>query len=192
MHSRLNTVIVGAGSIGSFLGGSLAAGKKADVSFVGRDPHMSVVRENGLILELLDRTETVKIEAFTHVKQVRQKPDLVVMTVRADQTDEALMLLREELEQYVKEGPTKDELEASISNITGGFALNLDSNSKLVSNLAMIGFYDLPLDYLETYVENMKGVSRSDVKKVLKKRLDTSKLVTVIVGDSSGLQSAGK
>ena len=119
-------------------------------------------------------------------------PFLMGLQTRNDQADEALTILHEELEKYVEGGPTKDELEASLSNITGGFALNLDSNSKLISNLAMIGFYDLPLDYLETYVDNMKDVSRSDVKKVLKKRLDTSKMVTVIVGDSSGSQSAGK
>ena len=124
---------------------------------------------------------------------MREKgPFIMGMQTRNDQTDEALSILRDELEKYVAEGPTKDELEASLSNIIGGFALNLDSNSKLVSNLAMIGFYDLPLDYLETYIDNMRDVSRRDVKKVLKQRLDTSRLVTVIVGNSNGSQSAGK
>jgi zinc protease len=124
---------------------------------------------------------------------MREKgPFIMGLQTRTDQTEEALNILRDELEKYVAEGPTRDELEASLSNIVGGFALNLDSNSKLVSNLAMIGFYDLPLDYLETYIDNMRDVSRRDVKKVLKQRLDTSRLVTVIVGNSSGSQSAGK
>ena len=90
MGKQMKMVIMGAGSIGSFLGGCLAVGKKADVVLVGRDPHVSTVREKGLTVEFLDRTEVVQIEACTHVEQVSQKPDLVVLTVRAYQTDEAL------------------------------------------------------------------------------------------------------
>ena len=89
-EDQMKVVIMGAGSIGSFLGGCLAVGRKADVALVGRDPHIGTVREKGLTVEFLDRTEVVQVEAFTHVKQVSQKPALVVLTVRAYQTDEAL------------------------------------------------------------------------------------------------------
>jgi len=97
MGNQMKVVAMGAGSIGSFLGGCLAVGKKADVALVGRDPHMSTVREKGLTVEFLDRTEVVQVEAFTHVEQVSQKPELVVLTVRAYQTDEALRQVVAEL-----------------------------------------------------------------------------------------------
>ena len=113
-------------------------------------------------------------------------PFIINLQTRADQTDEALSLLTSELEKYVAQGPEKDELENSISNITGSYPLNLDSNSKLLGSLAMIAFYDLPEDYLDTYIENIRKVDRGDVKDVLKNRIDTDKLVTVIVGNGGG------
>ena len=110
-------------------------------------------------------------------------PFLMSMQTRADQTDEALSLLQSELEKYVTYGPDKDELEQSISNITGSFPLGLDSNSKLLGFLAMIGFYDLPEDYLETYLDNIRKVDTSEIKEVLNNRLDRNNMITVIVGN---------
>lgn len=110
-------------------------------------------------------------------------PFMMSLQTRADQTDEALSLLQSELDKYVAKGPDKDELEASISNITGSFPLSLDSNSKLLGLLAMIGFYDLPEDYLETYIDNIRNVDRSDIKQVLKNRIDVDNMVTVIIGN---------
>ena len=110
-------------------------------------------------------------------------PFIINLQTRADQTDEALSLLTSELEKYVAQGPEKDELEKSISNITGSYPLNLDSNSKLLGSLAMIAFYDLPEDYLDTYIANIRKVDSRDVKDVLKNRIDIDKLVTVIVGN---------
>ena len=110
-------------------------------------------------------------------------PFMMNLQTRADQTDEALLLLQKELDKYVAKGPEKDELEDSISNITGSFPLSLDSNSKVLGFLAMIGFYDLPENYLETYIDNIRKVERSDIRQVLKNRIDVDKMVTVIIGN---------
>jgi zinc protease len=110
-------------------------------------------------------------------------PFAMSLQTRADQAEEALSLLQAELDKYVASGPGADELEASISNITGSFPLSLDSNSKLLGYLAMIGFYDLPLDYLDTYISNVRAVDRDDIRSVLNDRLDPERMVTVIVGN---------
>lgn len=110
-------------------------------------------------------------------------PFMMSLQTRADQAEEALSLLQAELDKYVTSGPGADELEASISNITGSFPLGLDSNSKLLGYLAMIGFYDLPLDYLDTYISKVHAVDRNDIRSVLNNRLDPERMVTVIVGN---------
>jgi len=120
----------------------------------------------------------------SHFSPMRERgPFIINLQTRADQTEEALSLLRAELEKYVAKGPDKDELEESISNITGSYPLSLDSNSKLLGFLAMIAFYDLPEDFLDTYIDNIRKVDRGDVRDVLKSRIDVDKLVTVIVGN---------
>ena len=114
-------------------------------------------------------------------------PFTMGLQTKAEQTDEALSIIRSELKNYIKEGPDNDEFEASVSNITGSFPLNFDSNSKLLGYLALIGFYDLPLDYLDTYVDKIRDIDLDDVREVLQRRLQPDSMVTVIVGNGNGV-----
>ena len=112
-------------------------------------------------------------------------PFIINMQTRADQADQALALLKAELEKYVAGGPDKTELDRSISNITGSYPLSLDSNSKLLGSLAMMAFYDLPDNYLDTYVANIRKVDRGEINRSLKDRIDVDNIVTVVVGNGS-------
>jgi len=67
-------------------------------------------------------------------------------------------------------------------NITGGFPLRLDSNSKIIGYIGMIGFYDLPNNYLETFNANVNAVTVDQIKDAFKRRLSPDKFVTVMVG----------
>ena len=48
--------------------------------------------------------------------------------------------------------------------------------------LAMIGFYDLPLDYLSTFTDNIKSVTADQIRDAFRRRVDVDDMVTVIVG----------
>jgi zinc protease len=136
------------------------------------------------LVETIREDRGLAYSVYSYFSPMREAgPFMMGMQTRADQTDEAVSLLKSELLKYINEGPDKDELKDSVSNIVGSFPLNLDSNSKLLSYLAMIGFYDLPEDYLQTFVSNVEAVSRNDIKDALKRRLHTDKMVTVIVGN---------
>jgi len=110
------------------------------------------------------------------------------LQTKNDQAEQALDIMNKELRRYVKEGPTADELDASVKNITGGFPLKVDSNSKLVEYLSMIGFYGLPLDHLNTFNDKIKAIDQAAIKDALKRRVHPDKLLTVIVGS----QKSGK
>ena len=64
----------------------------------------------------------------------------------------------------------------------GGFPLRLDSNKKILGYLSMIGFYNLPLDYLDEFAKSVEKVTLADVKDAFKRHIDPEKMVTVIVG----------
>ena len=70
---------------------------------------------------------------------------------RPDQAEAAVQVARDVLARFVAEGPTAAELQAAKDNLIGGFPLLLDSNRKLLGNVANIAWNDLPLDYLETW-----------------------------------------
>jgi len=109
-------------------------------------------------------------------------PFQIGLQTRNDQVDEALNIIRVELEKYVAEGPGEDELGDSLKNITGGFPLRIDSNKKIAEYLSVIGFYDLPLDYLNTFVGSINQQNKSKVDEALKRRLFPQKMLTVVVG----------
>ena len=104
------------------------------------------------------------------------------LQTRTDQAEEALTVLRDNLKKFINHGPTEAELEASKKNITGGFPLRLDSNSKIIGYIGMIGFYDLPNNYLETFNANVNAVTVDQIKDAFKRRLSPDKFVTVMVG----------
>jgi zinc protease len=91
-------------------------------------------------------------------------------------------VVRETLRQFVAEGPTAKELEAARSNLVGGFALRIDSNGKILSNLANIGWYRLPLDYLERWTQRVEGVTAEQIRAAFARHLQPERLVTVVVG----------
>ena len=90
--------------------------------------------------------------------------------------------MRDTLKTFRDEGPSGNELGASQKNITGGFPLRTASNSSIVSYLSMIGFYDMPLDYLDTFTAKVDALTHEQVVDAFQRRLDPDKMLTVIVG----------
>ncbi len=102
---------------------------------------------------------------------------------RPDQAEEAVKVSREVLAKFVAEGPTASELKAAKDNVIGGFPLLLDSNRKLIGNVANIAWHDLPLDYLDTWTARMNAVTAADIKAAFQRKLQPERMVTVVVGD---------
>lgn len=112
----------------------------------------------------------------------RRGPFLIGLQTRNDQTDQAVKLLQSTLQDFVTEGPSKAAFKAAQKNITGGFALRIDSNRKLVQYLSMIGFYNMPLDHLKTFTVKINALSLEEVSDAFQRRIQPSKFITVIVG----------
>lgn len=104
------------------------------------------------------------------------------LQTKNESADEALKVLRETITKFIKEGPTAEELEASKKNITGGFPLRISSNKKIIDYIGMIGFYQLPMDYLDTFNQRVMAVTLDDIKKAFQKRIHLDKMTTVLVG----------
>jgi zinc protease len=109
-------------------------------------------------------------------------PFVVSLQTQKGQTDQALAVVRETLTRFIEDGPTEAEMLAARQNLVGGFALRIDSNSKILGNLATIGWYGLPLDYLDRWTEQVDRVTREQVREAFRRRIDPTRLVTVIVG----------
>jgi zinc protease len=106
------------------------------------------------------------------------------LQTRKDQAGQALEVVRTTLREFIEQGPTEAELEGAKQNLIGGFPLRLDSNKKIFDYLAVIGFYRLPLDYLETFPRKVEAVTVEQIREAFRRRIDPDRLVTVVVGAS--------
>lgn len=110
-------------------------------------------------------------------------PFMVGLQTKNSQAKLAEEVVRDTLRKFIEEGPTDAELERSKQNITGGFPLRISSNKKIIEHLGMLGFYNLPLDYLDSYVAKVNAVTADQIKDAFKRRVDLSQLATVVVGN---------
>lgn len=122
------------------------------------------------------------------VPSARKGPFAIETQVEAERADEALEVLRGLLRQFYEQGPTEEQLEAAKLNITGGFPLNLDSNSDIVGYVGMIGFYDLPADYLETFTQRVDAVTAADIRRAFQNHLDLEHMAVIRVGPKAKAQ----
>jgi zinc protease len=104
------------------------------------------------------------------------------LQTKKEQADEALQLVRKVLADFIAQGPTEKELLAAKQNIIGGFPLRIDSNSKIIGYLSVLGFYDLPLTYLDDFTRNIERVSVAQIRTAFQRRIDPGAMATVIVG----------
>jgi len=104
------------------------------------------------------------------------------LQTRPDQAEQALALVRDVLQKFVSEGPTKVELQAAKDNLIGGFALRLDSNRKLLDNVANIAWNNLQLDYLETWTAQVQKLTVADIRAAFARTLQPDRMVTVVLG----------
>ena len=112
-------------------------------------------------------------------------PFQIGLQTKRTQAVAALKVVHATLAGFLEQGPTPGELKAAKQNLVDGQALRLDSNAKMLSSVALIGFYGLPLDYLDQFPRQVEAVTARQVKEAFARHVRQENLVTVIVaGDS--------
>jgi zinc protease len=130
---------------------------------------------------------------YSYFTPMRQPgPFQIGLQTKKEQADEALKMVRATLREFVDKGPTEKELVAAKDNIIGGFPLRIDSNKKILDYLSVIGFYGLPLTYLDDFTGKVEKVTVAQIRDAFKRRVNPDELATVIVGAPEANQESGK
>ncbi len=141
---------------------------------------------SGLVSELFKEIREKRglaYSAYSYFAPMSRKgPFTMGLQTRNDQTEQALAVMKKTLSDFVKNGPTDEQLTAAKKNITGGFVLRFDTNRKLAEYVNMIGFYQQPLDYLETFQNKVDAVTADAVKDAFQRRINPQLLQIVAVG----------
>ncbi len=145
---------------------------------------------SGLVSILMDEVRErrgLSYSAYSYFEPLAERgPMILGLQTKNASVDEARTVMRDVVERFVEDGPTQDELSAAVKNITGGFPLRIASNGKIVQYLALIGFYDLPLDYLDRFNERVSAVTADQIRDAFRRRVHPDRLAVVMVGGGSG------
>jgi len=119
---------------------------------------------------------------YSYFQAQRQPgPFQIGLQTKRSQASEALKVAQDTLTLFLKQGPSEEELKAAKRNLVDGFALRLDSNRKLLEYLAVIGFYELPLTYLDDFPRKVEAVTVADIRAAFQRKVKPEHLVTVIL-----------
>jgi len=116
------------------------------------------------------------------VPMQRRGPYILGLQTKNDQAEGARSIALDAVRKFIAEGPTGEELQAAKNNITGGFPLRIDSNQQIADQVLNIAFYDLPLDYLDTYPDRVSAVSLQGIRDAFQRRIDPEHWLQVKVG----------
>jgi zinc protease len=111
-----------------------------------------------------------------------QGPFMIGLQTRAELSENTLKLVKDITRDFLANGPTQKELDDAKRELAGSFPLSTASNSAIVGQLGAIGFYNLPLTYLEDFMTQSQSVTVEQIKAVMNKHLDADKLVIVTAG----------
>ena len=109
-------------------------------------------------------------------------PFQIGLQTKKEQADAALKVVNETVAKYIQNGPTEKELKAAKDNLIGGFPMRIDSNGKILDYLSIIGFYKLPMTYLDDFNKEIAKVSTKQIKDAFSRRVKPENFVSVTVG----------
>jgi zinc protease len=136
-----------------------------------------------LLMEEIREKRGLSYSTYSYFQPLAQPgPFLMGLQTKNDQAGQAREVMLDTLRRFIANGPTAAELTAAKKNITGGFPLRVASNSDIVAYLAMIGFYGLPLDYLDRFTARIEAVTAEQIRDAFSRRLDPDRLAIVVVG----------
>lgn len=163
--------------------------KRGDKDYFALYVGNHILGGNGLVSRLSNEIREKRglaYSAYSYFSPMRKEgPFMMGLQTKNDSVQAALKVLKQELKKFITQGPSAEEVDAAKKNITGGFPLSLSSNKKIIGYIAMIGFYGLPLDYLDKFNDTVNAITAADIKDAFHRRVKPENMITVLVGGKS-------
>ena len=120
---------------------------------------------------------------YSQFSSFTQRGEFVIsLQSRNDQAVRASQLTQDYLKKFLAAGPTASQLQAAKNFLIGSFPLGVSSNSAVLQNLVYIGYYHLPLNFLDTYRQNIQRVTALQIKQAFNQTIQLNRLVVISAG----------
>lgn len=111
-------------------------------------------------------------------------PFVIALATRTEKADEALQRTQHVLQQFLSEGPTAAELTAAKQFIQGNFPLRFETNVAIADMLLIMAFYQLPLNYLDTYLAHIRAVTTTQIQQAFQRHIQENYVQIITVGNA--------
>ncbi|MGK2961395.1 MAG: M16 family metallopeptidase [Gemmatimonadaceae bacterium] len=109
----------------------------------------------------------------------------------AAKTDSALIEFMKEL-NAIRESVPADELAKAKRYMQLGLPGDFETTQQIAAALIPVAVYDLPLDYYNTYVQNIEAVTAAEVQRVARQYINPASIAIVVVGDRASIEAGLK
>ena len=128
--------------------------------------------------------------AYSEFNTFQQNGTFIISTkTRNKKVPQTIQVIQNVLKKFIEKGPISTQINSAKKYIIGSFPLSFASNESKSNMLGLIGFYQLPLNYLNTYTENINKVTRQQINRDFHAILKAQKLITVTVGGSINIEN---
>ena len=109
-------------------------------------------------------------------------PFIINFATKNEQAAEALTVTYSTLNEFITQGPRNQALDSAKRYLNGSFQLSLASNRNIADAIVRMSVFNLPEDYLDTYLENINNTSTNQIKSAFQKHINPNGLLQVSVG----------
>ncbi len=102
-------------------------------------------------------------------------------STQQDQLMDSIQVAHQAMIDFVKQPIRSKDLEETKEGMLRSFPMSFSSNDSINAQIAAIGFYQLPSDYLSDYQKQLSQITPKQVQAAIKKHLHPDRLSMVIV-----------
>ena len=94
------------------------------------------------------------------------------------------------MNEFISKGPNPRELEEAKNFFRGSFPLTLETLGQMAAELLKLELYDVPFDYLSSYLEAIGKVSLDEINSLASSYLLPEDLIMVVAGRAEDFAGA--
>lgn len=107
-----------------------------------------------------------------------------LIVTQTKETDEMLSALLGHIDRLRTTDPTEQEFNAAVDNMALSFPLQIETASQIAGKVRTVLTYNLPEDYNNHYIEEVRKIELGDIKETAAKHIHTTPVI-VIVGKAA-------
>jgi predicted Zn-dependent peptidase len=116
--------------------------------------------------------------------------------LKAAQFVEAIGVIRGIIKDMQTNPVTDEEITTAKNSLINSFVFRFERKNQILSQFISLKLDGYPDNYLETYIDNIRKVTKADIQAAARKYMDPAKMILVVVGDEKKfdkpLSSLGK